>query len=334
MHLGNGAITTECALFTLAVAGAGVSFAGWQLSRSPLTSEARKLAIATAGMVFAAQAVNVSVGEMSSAHLVGGALLAMLVGPSAGVIAMSIILLLQALLLGDGGIASLGANIINMALIPALLVAVSERLFAANEESDTHRVIRGGAVALLSIIVAALLIPGEIWLARSASDLIGLSAFASQMLRTHLVVAIAEGTITAVVVALVAVPSRAHVHATSGIDVSSSWMKVAALPIVVAVLFIVASPWGSGLPDGYEHAAEATNMKQLLEESPKQLLTTGTLAASSAAMQENIATALAWITSREQLWLAVTTIASMLLMAAAISLLQLRTHSAQPAASI
>lgn len=60
---------------------------------------------------------NVPVPGGTSAHAVGGTLLAILIGPYAARTAVTVALILQAFLFGDGGILALGANIFNMAII-------------------------------------------------------------------------------------------------------------------------------------------------------------------------------------------------------------------------
>lgn len=68
--------------------------------------------------VFAAQMINWPVGPGgTTAHLVGGALIAIFLGAYGGLIAMAVILLIQAFLFGDGGITALGANIWNMGVV-------------------------------------------------------------------------------------------------------------------------------------------------------------------------------------------------------------------------
>ena len=68
-------------------------------------------------MFFAAQMMNYPVIGGTTAHLLGGPILAITLGPYAGLISMTIILLIQALLFGDGGITTLGANVWNMGVI-------------------------------------------------------------------------------------------------------------------------------------------------------------------------------------------------------------------------
>src|SRR4029077_16067991 len=63
--------------------------------------------------VFAAQMINFPVGPGTSGHLVGGALLAIVLGPAAAALVMTAILVLQALVFQDGGVLALGANVFN-----------------------------------------------------------------------------------------------------------------------------------------------------------------------------------------------------------------------------
>ncbi len=74
-----------------------------------------------AGAIFAAQMLNWPIPGGTSAHLVGGALAAIIIGPFGGALAMFLNLLVQCLLMGDGGITALGANIFNMAVVDVFL---------------------------------------------------------------------------------------------------------------------------------------------------------------------------------------------------------------------
>ncbi|MDD3257320.1 MAG: energy-coupling factor ABC transporter permease, partial [Methanocorpusculum sp.] len=75
------------------------------------------MAIIAAG-IFALQAFNLPTGFGVSGHLVGGALAAIILGsPFAAVFVLTIVLVIQALIFGDGGVLALGANIINMGVI-------------------------------------------------------------------------------------------------------------------------------------------------------------------------------------------------------------------------
>ncbi len=76
------------------------------------------------GMMF-----NVPLPGGTTGHAVGGTLIALMLGPDAACISVSIALLIQALLFGDGGILSFGANCFNMAFVlPYLGYAVSQAI--------------------------------------------------------------------------------------------------------------------------------------------------------------------------------------------------------------
>ena len=80
-------------------------------ARRELDDRTAPLAGLVATFVFATQMLNFPVGAGTSGHLLGGALAAVLVGPCTGVLCMSVVLLVQALLFADGGITALGTNI-------------------------------------------------------------------------------------------------------------------------------------------------------------------------------------------------------------------------------
>ena len=63
--------------------------------------------------------LNFPVANGTSGHLLGGVLAAVLVGPYAGALAVTVVLVVQALLFADGGLSALGLNVVNMALVGA-----------------------------------------------------------------------------------------------------------------------------------------------------------------------------------------------------------------------
>jgi cobalt/nickel transport system permease protein len=70
-----------------------------------------------AAFTFVVMMFNVPIPGGSTGHAVGGVLVAILIGPWAALIAISIALVIQALLFGDGGITAIGANCFNMAFV-------------------------------------------------------------------------------------------------------------------------------------------------------------------------------------------------------------------------
>ena len=78
--------------------------------------------------VFAAQMINFPIPLGTSAHLVGGALMTIVLGPAAASVVMTAILVIQAFVFQDGGVLALGANVANMALIGVLAAYLPYRL--------------------------------------------------------------------------------------------------------------------------------------------------------------------------------------------------------------
>jgi cobalt/nickel transport system permease protein len=256
MHLGNGAITPECVALTAGAAAAGLSASAAAIRTAKLTPDKLLMAVGLGCLVLAAQAINVPVAPGISAHLVGGVLLAWLLGPGLGAWTMALVLAVQAMLLGDGGLAALGANVLNMALLPAAVVTITRRISSSEGMHRSHAalpVAAGAAVAL-----AALLIVAEIALFRSGAELTGWTNFAALMIGTHAWAGVIEGGLTVVVVAaLQAATTRTTVLPSAS---ARALVGVAAGLLIAALLL----PISSALPDGYEAAAQASGMSWLL----------------------------------------------------------------------
>jgi cobalt/nickel transport system permease protein len=108
--------------------------------------------------VFAAQMINFPVAAGTSAHLVGGALLAITLGPAAASVVMTAILVVQAFVFQDGGILALGANVFNMGIAGVLAAWLPYHLWGAG----THRRTAIFAAGALSVVVSALLAVSEL----------------------------------------------------------------------------------------------------------------------------------------------------------------------------
>jgi cobalt/nickel transport system permease protein len=199
MHLGNGDITPMCAVYGATIAGTSLA-ATAALSRLSRRSDATTdadasppslYALATAG-VFAAQAFNVPVLPGVSGHLLGGTLVACAFGPARGVLAMSIVLLAQATLFGDGGLAALGVNALTMAVLPCLVVwPLARRLLGAHRPSA----IGVGVAAAIATILGALLCSAALCSRISSID--GAVQIVATMLAVHAPIAVLEGALTA-----------------------------------------------------------------------------------------------------------------------------------------
>jgi cobalt/nickel transport system permease protein len=110
-----------------------------------------------AAYCFLVMMFNVPIPDGTTAHAVGGVLVAVLLGPWAAVIAVSIALVIQALFFGDGGVLAYGANVVNMAVImPFVGYGVYKTLAQRASLTSPRRAVAAGIGAYLGITAAAL----------------------------------------------------------------------------------------------------------------------------------------------------------------------------------
>ncbi|MBV9544626.1 MAG: cobalt transporter CbiM [Chloroflexi bacterium] len=118
-----------------------------------------------AAFTFTIMMFNVPVPGGTTAHGVGGTLVAIVLGPAAAVIVVSTALIIQALFFGDGGILAIFANCFNMGVVLPLVGYYTYRLLAGRAPLlSTRRVWAAGIAAYIGITVSALLVGIELGL--------------------------------------------------------------------------------------------------------------------------------------------------------------------------
>jgi cobalt/nickel transport system permease protein len=201
MHIPDGFIdgTTSAGAGIVAAGGLGTA-----LRRAGQVLDERRVPLAglVAAFVFAVQMLNFPVASGTSGHLLGGALAAVLVGPSVGAVCVSVVLLVQALLFADGGLSALGLNVVNMALIgsfAAYLLFVALRRVLPSRPGSV--VVASGVAAGLSVVVASVAFTIEYALGGAGGASVG--TVVGAMVGVHTLIGIGEGIITALVVSAV-----------------------------------------------------------------------------------------------------------------------------------
>ena len=165
--------------------------------RHEMSEEKVPLVAVLAAGVFALQAFNIPVMMGTSGHLLGAALVAIVLGsPYAAVFVLSLVLIVQGILFGDGGITTMGANIVNMGVIGGFVGYYSYHGFL----SLTKNMFASAAgAAWLACVVPALAAALELTLAGTfplVPGLIGMGVY-------HALIGIVEAVITAVVLGLI-----------------------------------------------------------------------------------------------------------------------------------
>ncbi|MCY4588522.1 MAG: energy-coupling factor ABC transporter permease [Bryobacterales bacterium] len=155
--------------------------------------------------VFAAQMINFPVMAGASGHLIGGALLAFTLGPSAATVVMTAILCVQALVFQDGGILALGANVVNMAVVGVWVGYLPMKLL--NGRGPRLRSLAAFLGGWLSLMAAALLAAVELSISAMAPS----GPLFVSMLGIHAVTGVAEGLITVVTLSAIQRLNSAYV---------------------------------------------------------------------------------------------------------------------------
>jgi len=123
------------------------------------TLKARQVPLLAIGAAFSfvIMMFNVPIPGGSTGHAVGGVLVAILLGPWAACIAITVALVIQALLFGDGGITAIGANCFNMAFVLPFIGYYTYRLVSVGSPvGSNRRVVAAGVAAYLGLNIAAL----------------------------------------------------------------------------------------------------------------------------------------------------------------------------------
>ena len=252
MHMANELLSVPVATGTLAAAAAFLGLVCRKV-RQIVTSDKLALMGVLGAFVFAGQMVNFPLPAMpgTSGHMVGAVLLAVILGPHAGVIVMSSVIIIQCLIFQDGGLLALGCNIINMAFVPSYLGYFLYRAFTSTKGGSLRAYFGVVVACVLAVEAGAVLVPIEAGL--SGVLLVPFRTFLITMLGVHLLVGLAEGMITTAVLAYL---QQVRPDVILGRMPGEIRLSRNALLITLAVFTVIVaaglSLFASSLPDGLE----------------------------------------------------------------------------------
>jgi len=166
-------------------------------AKNEMNEEKIPLVAVLAAGIFALQSFNLPVSMGTSGHLVGGALAAIVLGsPFAAVFIMILVLIVQGVLFGDGGITTMGANIINMGVIGGFVGFYTFKGLMSTTKSIS---ISAFAAAWLACFIPALAASVELFIAGTFPLQAGLIAMGTY----HALIGIIEGFVTVVAIRLI-----------------------------------------------------------------------------------------------------------------------------------
>jgi len=269
MHISDGFLDAKTALGTGLLAAAGL---GYALHHARKTLAPRKVPLLglSAAFVFAAQMLNFPVLGGVSGHLVGGVLVAALLGPSAAVIVISTVLIVQCLAFADGGITALGANIFNMAILGGAVGGMCYGLMARFTGGLFGRLVAAIVASWFAVVLGAIAATGEL----ATSGTVAWNMAFPAMAGVHALIGIGEGAITALVLSAIASARPELVVPTAAANENrkskiENLRPVLAFGILAALgLALFVSPIASKLPDGLDHVAQALGFAAREESHP------------------------------------------------------------------
>lgn len=202
MHMSDGLVNVPTAAVFGLVAAVGLAVAASR-ARADLDERTAPMAGLVTAFVFAVQMINFPILPGASGHLLGGALVAILVGPWVGSLCIAIVLVVQAVLFADGGLTALGTNITNMALVGVFTgYAVARALRGLATRSHGGLLATAFVAALVNTVVASMAFVAEYAIGGAGGA--GLETVFTLMVGLHVLVGVGEGIITAATVGAVA----------------------------------------------------------------------------------------------------------------------------------
>jgi cobalt/nickel transport system permease protein len=193
VHLPDGWIDVPTSAGAYVVA-AGATAVSAQRAGEAFRGRVTTLPAVIAAYVLVAQLLVLPVGLGTSAHLIGTGLAALLVGPDVAIVCVSAVVVVQALLLADGGVTAIGLNVINDGVVPALVAWAVWRLLRDRLRSAATA---GGIAAGVATFVAGCAVALEFVL--GGTNAVPAGTVAASIGGAHLLIAVAEGVLTGAV---------------------------------------------------------------------------------------------------------------------------------------
>jgi cobalt/nickel transport system permease protein len=191
MHIPDGFVSPPVAIAGAAVAVAGLAVC---VRRAGQVATDRQLPLAglaaAAFLVLGAPIIPIAVG--TEGHLLGGTLAVALLGPWLGPVVITVVTVVQAVFFGDGGLSTLGLNVVNLALVPA---AVGYPVLLG-----LRRLLPRGSIGLAVAAGMAAVVLFTAEYAAGGTAGLPLRTVAISTVGVYAVVAIVEGVVTALAV--------------------------------------------------------------------------------------------------------------------------------------
>lgn len=256
MHISDGLISPTVALATGTAAAMLIAVSAMKIKRSNSEPPFALMGVMGA-FVFAAQMLNFSIpGTGSSGHIIGGVLLAAMLGPWGAFLTLSAVLVIQCLVFADGGLMALGCNIINMGAVSCLLAYPFIFKPMVGGSLNNRKIMAASVTACVAgLLIGAFFVSVET--VASGVTVLPFGKFLMFMIPIHFVIGIMEGLATGAVLCFVWKARPALLEPVEeSMKLKKGGFSKGALIGIFAVLAIVGgvvvSQYASSNPDGLE----------------------------------------------------------------------------------
>lgn len=199
MHIPDGFLSNGLNAATFVISAGACAYGVRRVNRNFGEREVPLMGV-TAAFLFAAQMINFPVAGGTSGHFLGAVFSAVILGPWASLIIMTIVLVVQCLGFADGGLTAIGSNIFNMGVVGALGgYGVFISLYVLSRKSRKGFFIALAISSWFSIMLAASAVAIELAISGTSPLKVALPAMAG----THTLIGIGEAIITTTAVSLI-----------------------------------------------------------------------------------------------------------------------------------
>ena len=236
MHVPDGFLSSPVCLTTGVLSAVIAGYCSFKAIRSQTISP--KIGF-LAGMIFTAQMLNFPILGGTSGHLLGSALLGILLGPCVATYMLTCVLVTQMFLFHDGGLLTLGANIFNIAIVGVWTGWAVYHLCGGNKRPALAAFVAGWG----SVIAAAVSCTSELLL----SNNIPAGVIFSAMLDAHVLVGLTEAIVTGGVIWAL----RPQFHSSN-----STWIPNSQGVAFLTLVLLFFTPFACSRPDGLHYVSQ------------------------------------------------------------------------------
>ncbi len=248
MHIPDGFLTTNTWLPAWVVSAGGIGYCVRRTSRL-LKERMIPLMGVMAAFIFAAQMLNFPVMGGTSGHLIGAVFAAILLGPYAAAVVMTVVLIAQCLIFQDGGLTALGANVLNMAILGPACGYFIYNIIRRTIKGNAGMIAGAALASWASVVIAASTCALEL----SASGTSPFPVVFPAMVFIHAAIGIGEAVITCVMVSLVLKVRPDLIYQK---DARPFGRRDLVFGLAIAAILFLLAPFASKFPDGLERAAK------------------------------------------------------------------------------